>query len=215
LNAPRARLWLLRAAVWATGLLPLASVGLRAVHGRLTANPVEFLEHFTGDWTLRLLLLTLAMTPLRRISGLPEFIRVRRTIGLWAYAYLCLHFSIYLVFDLGFSPVQLGEDLAKRSYILLGFAALLCLTPLALTSTHGWQRRLGRRWKTLHRLVYPAAVLGSVHYLWLVKADIREPLVYAAILAALLLSRVPVKGVWRAPPRAASVSAGETAPPAK
>jgi sulfoxide reductase heme-binding subunit YedZ len=163
------------------------------LHGRLTANPIEFLEHATGDWTLRLLLLTLAMTPLQRLSGWSECIRVRRTLGLWAYAYLCLHFSIYLVFDLELSPVQLAEDLIKRSYILVGFSAFLFLTPLAMTSTQAWQRRLGRRWKLLHRLVYPAAVLGCIHYLWLVKADTREPMIYLFVLLALLVARLPTR----------------------
>jgi sulfoxide reductase heme-binding subunit YedZ len=152
---------------------------------------VEFLEHYTGDWTLRLLLTTLTMTPLRMLTRLTEPVRVRRLLGLWAFAFLCLHFSIYLVFDLNFSVLQLGEDLVKRTYITLGFTAWLMLLSLAITSTTAWQRRLKRRWITLHQLIYPAAILGAIHYLWLVKADTREPLIYLAILLVLLGFRLP------------------------
>jgi sulfoxide reductase heme-binding subunit YedZ len=161
---------------------------------------VEFLEHYTGDWTLRLLLTTLSMTPLRMLTRLTEPIRVRRILGLWTFAFLCLHFSMYLVFDLSFSMTQLGEDLVKRTYITLGFTAWLLLLPLAITSTAGWQRRLKRRWITLHRFIYPAAVLGAIHYLWLVKADKREPLIYLSILLALLAFRLPwvrIMSSWR------------------
>ncbi len=185
------RLWAWRAAAWSLGLLPLA-LGLKSIlQGRLGANPVEFVEHFTGDWTLRLLLATLAMTPLRMLTGLTEPIRVRRILGLWTFAFLCLHFLTYLVFDLSFSMTQLAEDLVKRTYITLGFTAWLLLLALALTSTVGWQRRLKRRWITLHRLIYPAALLGAIHYLWLVKADTREPLIYLSILLVLLGFRLP------------------------
>jgi methionine sulfoxide reductase heme-binding subunit len=176
---------------WALGVIPLL-VGIKwTLQSRLGANPVEFLEHYTGDWTLRLLLTTLAMTPLRMLTGLSEPIRVRRILGLWAFAFLCLHFSMYLVFDLSFSAAQLGEDLVKRTYITLGFTAWLMLLPLAITSTAAWQRRLKRRWVALHRLIYPAAILGAIHYLWQVKADTREPLIYLAILVVLLGFRVP------------------------
>jgi methionine sulfoxide reductase heme-binding subunit len=184
-----------RVAAWALGVIPLALAVKWTLQSRLGPNPVEFLEHYTGDWTLRLLLTTLAMTPLRKLTRLSEPIRVRRALGLWAYAFLCLHFSIYLVFDLGFSVVQLGADLVKRTYITLGFTAWLMLLPLAITSTNAWQRRLKRRWITLHQLVYPAAILGSIHYLWLVKADTREPLIYLAILLGLLAFRLPGAGV--------------------
>jgi sulfoxide reductase heme-binding subunit YedZ len=185
------RLWAWRATAWSLGLLPLV-FGLKSIlQGRLGANPVEFVEHYTGDWTLRLLLTTLAMTPLRMLTGLNEPIRVRRILGLWTFAFLCLHFLTYLVFDLSFSMTQLAEDLVKRTYITLGFTAWLLLLALALTSTVGWQRRLKRRWITLHRLIYPAALLGAIHYLWLVKADIREPLIYLSILLVLLGFRLP------------------------
>jgi sulfoxide reductase heme-binding subunit YedZ len=189
-----------RAAAWALGIIPLL-LGVKLIlQSRLGANPVEFLEHYTGDWTLRLLLTTLGMTPLRTLTRLTEPIRVRRILGLWTFAFLCLHFSMYLVFDLSFSMTQLAEDLVKRTYITLGFTAWLLLLPLAITSTAGWQRRLKRRWITLHRFIYPAATLGAIHYLWLVKADKREPLIYLSILLALLAFRLPwarIMSGWR------------------
>ena len=180
-----------RVGAWALGIVPLAFAIKWTFQSRLGPNPVEFLEHYTGDWTLRLLLTTLAMTPLRKLLRMTEPIRVRRILGLWTYAFLCLHFSIYLVFDLSFSLLQLGEDLFKRTYITLGFTAWLLLLPLAITSTNAWQRRLKRRWLTLHQLIYPAAILGAIHYLWLVKADTREPLIYLAVLLTLLAFRLP------------------------
>jgi sulfoxide reductase heme-binding subunit YedZ len=185
------RLWAWRAAAWALGVVPLLSGVKLILQSRLGANPVEFLEHYTGDWTLRLLLTTLTMTPLRMLTRLTEPIRVRRILGLWTFAFLCLHFSMYLVFDLSFSMTQLAKDLVKRTYITLGFTAWLLLVPLAITSTAGWQRRLKRHWISLHRFIYPAAVLGAIHYLWLVKADKREPLIYLSILLALLAFRLP------------------------
>jgi methionine sulfoxide reductase heme-binding subunit len=195
------RLWAWRAAAWALGLMPLLFGVKFILQGRLGANPVEFIEHYSGDWTLRLLLTTLAMTPLRMLTGLTEPIRVRRILGLWTFAFLCLHFLTYLVFDLSFSMTQLAEDLVKRTYITLGFTAWLLLVPLAVTSTLAWQRRLKRRWITLHRLIYPAALLGAIHYLWQVKADTREPLIYLSILLVLLAFRLPwsrLMSLWRA-----------------
>jgi sulfoxide reductase heme-binding subunit YedZ len=189
-----------RVVAWALGIVPLLFAVKWTIQSRLGANPVEFLEHYTGDWTLRLLLTTLGMTPLRMLTRLTEPIRVRRILGLWTFAFLCLHFSMYLVFDLSFSMTQLAEDLVKRTYITLGFTAWLLLLPLAITSTAGWQRRLKRRWITLHRFIYPAAVLGAIHYLWLVKADKREPLIYLSILLALLAFRLPwvrIMSGWR------------------
>ena len=170
-----------RLAVWLLAGGPLLWLAWRVVDGGLGPNPVEFLEHYSGDWALRLLLATLALTPLRRWSGRAELLRVRRLLGLWAFAWVCLHFSIYLTFDLEWSARLLAEDLVERTYITLGFAAWLLLVPLAVTSTRGWQRRLGARWRSLHRLVYPAALLGTLHFLWLVKADVREPLVYLGV----------------------------------
>lgn len=204
--SPKARLWLWRVPAWTLGLLPAALLVWRVTQAQLGANPVEFIEHFLGDWALRLLLLTLAMTPLRMLSGATEPIRIRRLLGLWAFFYLCAHFAAYLVFDLGFSLSQLGADLVKRTYITLGFAAWLMLVPLAITSTQGWQRQLKRRWKTLHRLIYPAALLGVVHYVWLVKADTRTPFIYLAILAALMAFRLPVGRIKGAILRGCSAS---------
>jgi sulfoxide reductase heme-binding subunit YedZ len=172
-------------------LVPLALLVAGAVAEDLGANPVEAITHTTGDWTLRLLLLTLAMTPLKRLIGRPWPIRFRRMLGLFAFFYASLHLLTYLWLDQGFDAQAIFEDVVKRPYITLGFAAFVLLVPLALTSTHAMMRRLGRRWQTLHRAVYAIGVLGVVHYLWLVKADIREPLIYALILAALLLARVP------------------------
>lgn len=216
--SPAVRLWGLRALAWAAGIVPLAVLVWWSFTAQLGANPVETLEHETGVRALQLLLATLAMTPLRALSqliparlggmpgGWPEFIRVRRLLGLWAYAYACIHFSIYLVFDLEFSPLQLGEDLVKRTYITLGFSAWLLLLPLALTSTKAAQRRLKRRWQKLHRLIYPAALLAALHFMWLVKADLRWPLFYLTILLVLLALRTPMSQALRAILRARSAS---------
>lgn len=194
--SPAARLWTARILVWIGCLTPLALLGDRTLNGGLGANPIEFLERALGDWSLRFLLLTLCMTPLRSVTGWLWPLKLRRTIGLWAYAYICLHFSVYIVFDLNIleparALAQLAEDLVKRLYITVGFAAWLFMLPMAITSTDGWQRRLKRKWKTLHRLIYPAAVLGVLHYVWLVKKDLSDPLLYAAILGVLLLWRWP------------------------
>lgn len=180
--APLARLRLARAGLWLLCLTPLALLAERLLHGRLGANPIEFLERSLGDWSLRFLLLALAMTPLRALTGWVWPLKLRRTVGLWAYAYVCLHFAVYLVFDLNIleparALLQLGDDLVKRLYISVGFTAWLLLLPLAITSTDGWQRRLKRRWKILHRLVYPAAVFGVLHYVWLVKKAIGRKLI--------------------------------------
>jgi sulfoxide reductase heme-binding subunit YedZ len=176
----------LKAAAHALALWPLGLLVHGAFNDTLGADPVAALTHGTGDWALRLLLLSLAMTPLRRLLGQPWPIRFRRLVGLYAFFYACLHLSIYLVLDLGGYWTQIFEDIAKRPYITIGFSAWLLLLPLALTSTRGWIRRLGRRWGQLHRLVYVAGVLAVLHFLWLVKSDLREPLVYAAVLALLL-----------------------------
>ena len=201
--SPQARLWLWRLAAWALALIPLGLLGQRFVQVDLTANPIEFIEHYLGIWSLRLLLVTLAMTPLRQLTGWAEPVKLRRTLGLWAYAYLCLHFAVYIVFDLNIlqpahAAVQLGEDLVKRTYITLGFVGWLLLLPLAVTSTDGWQRRLKRNWKKLHRLVYPATLLGALHFVWLVKKDLSEPLLYLAVLIALLALRWPWPQLKRA-----------------
>jgi sulfoxide reductase heme-binding subunit YedZ len=144
----------------------------------------------TGDWTLRLLLLSLAITPLRRWLRLPALAPLRRTLGLAAFGWACLHVATYAALDLAFDGEALLEDLVERRFVTAGFAAFVCLVPLAATSTRRAQRRLGPRWVRLHRLVYAAAALGIVHYLWLVKADLLPPLLYAAVLAVLLVARL-------------------------
>ena len=156
----------------------------------LGADPVKKLEHECGLTALKLLLLTLAVTPVRNIFGLPQLLRLRRMLGLFAFFYAVVHFTVYLVLDLELNWSTLGTDIAKRPYITIGFTALLLLIPLAATSTNGMMRRLGKRWTALHRLVYAIAILGVWHFYWQVKRDVREPLIYAGILALLLLYRV-------------------------
>lgn len=156
----------------------------------LGANPIEALTHATGLWALRLLLLSLAVTPLRRLAGLAWIAPLRRTLGLAAFAWACAHLSIFAVLDHGLAWGEMWEDVQKRRYITAGAGALLLLIPLAVTSTRGMQRRLGRRWQALHRLVYAAAGCAVLHFLWLVKADLRQPGIYAVILAALLSLRL-------------------------
>ncbi|MFY2764917.1 sulfite oxidase heme-binding subunit YedZ [Arenimonas sp. MALMAid1274] len=167
-------------------LLPLALLVQGVVEDSLGADPVAAITHSTGDWALRGLLATLAMTPLRRITGQSWPLRFRRLLGLYAFFYASLHLSTYLVLDLGGYWTQVFEDIVKRPYITVGFAAWLLLVPLAVTSTRGWMRRLGRRWGQLHKLVYVVGVLAVLHFVWLVKSDLREPLIYAGILALLL-----------------------------
>lgn len=171
--------------------VPFGLLVWRTVDNALGANPVETVVHTTGSWALRFLLVTLAVTPLRRLAGLPWLLRFRRMLGLFAFFYAVLHFSAYLFLDRALVWQDISDDIFKRPYIVVGFAAFLMLVPLAITSTRGWIRRLGRRWQLLHRAVYAIAVLGVLHYLWLVKADIREPVIYGALLALLLAFRLP------------------------
>ena len=175
-------------AVWlAAGILALQSGDTTAAAAQaLGANPVEKIQDTLGIWGLRFLLLTLAVTPLRVIGGWPRLQSFRRMLGLFAFFYILLHFGWYLLVDQAFDWRQLAADVVKRPYITAGFTAFLLLVPLAATSTQRAMRRLGRRWARLHRLVYAAVILGCVHYWWQVKADVREPLVYAAIAALLL-----------------------------
>lgn len=180
----------LKALAHALALLPLAGLVQGVINDSLGADPVAALTHATGEWALRLLLLGLALTPLRRLTGQAWPIRFRRLVGLYAFFYACLHLAVFLVLDLQGFWTQIFEDIVKRPYITVGFAAWLLLVPLAFTSTRGWMRRLGKRWAQLHRLVYAIGVLAVLHFLWLVKSDLREPLVYAAILAVLLGARL-------------------------
>jgi sulfoxide reductase heme-binding subunit YedZ len=198
---PDRRRWL-KPAVFILCLLPALALAADALTGGLGANPIEAITHRTGDWALRLLLITLAVTPLRRLTGWSWPGPLRRMLGLYAFFYASLHFLTYLVLDQFFDPAAIVEDIAKRPYITVGFTAFVLLIPLALTSTNGMIRRLGgRNWRRLHRLVYPIAILGVIHFLWLVKADLREPLIYLAILAALLGYRL-----WKAFGKAAAAS---------
>ena len=173
--------------VFAACLIPLGLLVWRGATGGLTANPIEYITHRTGDWTLRFLLITLAITPVRRLTGWAVLAPFRRMLGLFAFFYAMLHFSTYLVLDFFFAFDLILDDIVERRYITAGFTGFLLLIPLAVTSTQRMIRRLGgERWRRLHRLVYVAAIAGVVHYLWLVRIDIRPPLVYAAILAVLL-----------------------------
>jgi sulfoxide reductase heme-binding subunit YedZ len=180
--------------VFTLSLIPLGLLVWRGLHNDLTLNPVQYIEHTTGDWVLRFLVLTLAITPLRKMLRLPQLIRFRRMFGLFAFFYVCLHFTTWVWLDRYFDWPQMLDDIAKRPYITVGFAGFVLLIPLALTSTAGWIRRLGgKRWQLLHRLVYATAILGVIHYYWLVKSDVREPLEYAFVIGALLLWRI---GAW-------------------
>ncbi len=168
-------------------LVPLGLLVLRGLHHGLGANPIEFITHATGDWTLRFVVITLSITPARRLLGLPQLIRFRRMLGLFAFFYGCLHFTTYIWLDKFFDVAEMIKDVEKRRFITLGFTGFVLLIPLALTSTAGWIRRLGgRRWQMLHRLIYLTAIAGVVHYYWLVKSDVRKPLQYAGMVALLL-----------------------------
>lgn len=172
--------------------LPLAWLTARAfeVAGfTLGPNPVEALIHGLGSWGLRLLLVTLCVRPLATLLHQPRLMRLRRLLGLFAFTYLALHFLAWLGIDQAFDARNVLADIAKRPYITVGFAGLLLLVPLAVTSTDRWMRRLGQRWQALHRLIYPAALLGCLHFLWLVKADWREPVLYIVIFVALMAWR--------------------------
>ena len=171
-------------------LIPALLLGWDAFTGGLGVNPIEDITHRTGDWALRFLLVTLAVTPLRRLAGWNGLVRFRRMVGLFAFFYAVLHFSTYLVFDHFFDLLLIIDDVAERKYVTAGFVGFVLMIPLAVTSTQGWIRRLGKRWTALHRLVYASAVAGVVHFLWLVKIDIGEPLIYAVILAILLGARL-------------------------
>ena len=175
-------------------LLPLGILVWRGLHNNLSANAVEFVEHWTGDWTLRFLIFTLAVTPLRKILKLPQLIRFRRMLGLFAFFYACLHFTTYLLFDKVFDVHEIWKDVYKRPFITVGFLAFTLLIPLAITSTAGWIRRLGgRRWRMLHRAIYISAVCGVIHYYWLVKSAVIRPIFYGVLVSLLLAWRA---GDW-------------------
>ncbi|MDH3405331.1 MAG: protein-methionine-sulfoxide reductase heme-binding subunit MsrQ [Gammaproteobacteria bacterium] len=178
---------MIKPAIFVVALVPLAWIIYRTVNNDLGANPIETLNRYTGDWVLRFLMITLAVTPLRKLTGWNGLLRYRRMLGLFAFFYVCLHFLSYAWLDQNFVLADIIKDVIKRPYITVGFASFLMLIPLAVTSTNAMVRRLGaKRWQTLHRLVYAIGIGGVVHFLWLVKSDIREPLVYAIILTLLL-----------------------------
>ena len=180
----------------------------------LGANPIEKITHTTGDWTLWFLLITLTITPLRKLLRKPALIKFRRMLGLFAFFYGCLHFLTYIWLDKFFDVHEMLADIAKRKFITIGLTALVLMLPLAITSTSGWIRRLGgKRWQAIHRLIYFAAIAGVIHYLWLVKADIRKPLEDAIVLGVLLAFRVAVwaMAAWKKRPQLATVAARSTA----
>lgn len=198
-----------KATVFAVCLAPIVLLANRVVTGDLGTNPEETLNRFTGDWTLRFLLIALAVTPLRRLTGWAALGRLRRMLGLFAFFYALVHFLTWIWVGQQFDPGAIARDVVKRPFITMGFAALLMLVPLAATSTDAMARRLGgRRWRALHRLAYVIAVCGVIHFLWLVKSDIREPLLYAAILAVLL----GMRAWWALRRSAAPAGAGATSP---
>ncbi|HEX2092949.1 MAG TPA: protein-methionine-sulfoxide reductase heme-binding subunit MsrQ [Longimicrobiaceae bacterium] len=180
----------LKPVVWIAALAPFALLVYDAFTGGLGAEPIEEITHRTGKTALVLLLVTLAVTPVRRVTGWNGAVRLRRLLGLFAFFYASLHFLTYL-FDQELSPAYIVEDVVEHPYVTAGFTAFLLLIPLAATSTQGMIRRLGKRWQKLHRLVYVAAGLGVVHFLWLVKKDLREPLIFGAVLLLLLAFRLP------------------------
>jgi len=200
---------LLRPAVWVLCLSPIAKMAVDGVTGRLGANPIEALLNRLGFWTITWLALSLAATPAKELFGWTAPVRVRRLLGLFAFAYAVLHFAFYVCVDKFFDWRTIGVDLTKRPFIMVGFATLLALLPLAWTSTDGWVRRLGyARWKRLHRLVYAAAGLAVIHFLWRVKADHRRPLAFAFVFGLLLAVRIPGWLRARARSRAASGRTG-------
>lgn len=205
------RVLALKAVVWVLCLVPAAQLAWRAQAGRLTANPIEFVTLHTGWWALVLLMATLAITPLRRLTGWNDLIRVRRLVGLFAFFYTTLHLLTYVTLDRFFDFSGIGEDILRRPYITVGFLSFLMLLPLAITSTRNWVRRLGRRWQLLHRLIYPATALAVLHYYWKksAKADISEPLLFAGILVALLGARL-AWWAWQRTRRRTTDGAGTT-----
>lgn len=187
---PRYVTWIKTAAFFAC-LIPLARLAWLGVHNRLGANPIEYITHSSGWWTLAFLLITLSVTPLRRLLNQPWLLRLRRMFGLFAFFYACLHFTTYVWLDQFFDWPEIVKDVGKRPFITVGFSAFVLLIPLAATSTNAMVKRLGgRRWQILHRLVYAIAALGVLHFWWLVKKDITEPFIFASLLALVLIIRL-------------------------
>jgi sulfoxide reductase heme-binding subunit YedZ len=206
----------LKAGVWAVGLAPLAGLGWRFFTDDLTANPIDFVTDTLGIWTFRLLLASLAMTPLRILFGIAWPVTLRRLLGLFAFFYATLHFAVWLAVDHFFDWSVMGPDIVKRPYVTVGMLALLCLLPLAATSTTGMIKRLGaRRWRRLHRLAYVAGICAALHFFWLAKVGRVEPYVYAAMLAVLLgirLGDAMRRRVRATPPAPTAAPGAERAP---
>ena len=203
------RLRITKLLIFLSALVPLGRLLWKFRYGSLGANPIEAITHSTGDWTLILIMVTLSITPLRKLTKQYWLIGVRRMIGLFAFFYGCLHFTTYLWLDKFFDYHEMIKDIVKRPFITVGFLAFTCMIPLAITSTQGWIRRLGKNWQRLHRLIYVTAIAGVVHYIWLVKADLRKPLQYAAVLSVLMLYRIVI---WLNEARRASSMVRNPAP---
>ena len=187
-----------KVAVFVLCLVPFFWLGWAAYQNDLGANPIEYITHATGDWTLRFLCICLAVTPLRTLLKQPNLIRFRRMLGLFAFFYGCLHLTTYVWLDKFFDWPEIVKDVYKRPFITAGFTSWVLMAPLALTSTAGWIRRLGgKRWRLLHRAIYVSAMAGVVHYYWLVKSDVRKPVMYGAIVGVLLLFRMAVAFVGK------------------
>lgn len=181
-------------ALFVVCLAPLIWLSWRAWNSDLTANPIEYITHFTGDWAIRFIVFSLAVTPLRRILRQPGLIRYRRMLGLYAFFYASLHFTTWFAIDHYFNMQEILGDFTKRPFIIAGLTAFVCMIPLAVTSTAGWIRRIGgKRWQLLHRLIYVTAIAAVVHYYWLVKSDIRLPVFYGVLVGIELLYRL---GAW-------------------
>ena len=184
---------LLKPFVFLLALGPVGYLGYRTYTNDLGVNPAETLQLETGEWALKFLIITLAVTPLRRLTGWNRLIQFRRMLGLFAFFYACLHVLTYIVLDKYFAFGEMMADVLKRPFITAGFVAFVAMVPLAITSTKGWIRRLGRRWQVLHRLIYVSGVAAAVHFVWKVKVAIGEPVYYAVVVAALLGFRL----VWQ------------------
>ncbi len=205
-NLPQRYVAWIKVAVFVLALVPLGRLvtGAFLYPEWLGANPAEFITRATGDWALRMLLITLAVTPLRRLSGWNWLLRLRRMLGLFAFFYAAVHFSSYISFDHVFDAEAILKDIVKRPFITVGFLCLMFMLPLAVTSANAMVRRLGaKRWIALHRLVYLVAPLAVLHFWWMVKRDLTEPIIYAMVLAGLLGARL----VWRARERKAGLTA--------
>ncbi|VAW47678.1 Protein-methionine-sulfoxide reductase heme-binding subunit MsrQ [hydrothermal vent metagenome] len=181
---------LIKSVIFFACLLPLGLIVYNGFQNNLTANPIEYITHQTGIWTLRFLLITLAMTPLRVMTGSAVFIRIRRMLGLFTFFYASLHMIIYFGLDLGLDWQLIIEDIIKHTYVTAGMLAWLLMLPMAITSNRAMIRRMGKKWKRLHQAIYVVIGLGCLHFIWLVKSDITEPLIYTGTGLSLLLFRV-------------------------